>query len=166
MGHTEVILYVQLLGSIIKMTPIHKAIIKTAIVIIGAFVLLSIFVVFFNLDKRIFSSFLFDPDFYQNLSWRYLSLLITIALATVTALLGYKIAKRKNRNAQNWAGLCFLFNIWGVIFLSFLPPVEKYERNGVSPPPVRHKDGGQEKRRVNLPVLHNNGGQASHKNGG
>ena len=141
-----------MLGSIIKMTPIHKAIIKTAIVIIGAFVLLSIFVVFFNLDKRIFSSFLFDPDFYQNLNWRYLSLLITIALATVTALLGYKIAKRKNRNAQNWAGLCFLFNIWGVIFLSFLPPVEEYERNGVmktgtcTTPPERRqarKNGGQ-----------------------
>ena len=127
MGGIEVILYVQLLCPKIEMTLIRKAILKTALVVISAFVLLSIFVVFFNLDKVIFSSFLFDPEFYQNPNWRYLSLLITIAFAAVTGLLGYKIAKSKNRNARNWAGLCFLFNIWGVVFLSFLPPVEEQE---------------------------------------
>lgn len=41
-----------------------------------------------------------------------------------TAFLMYN---RIKRNAKNWAVLCFLFNIWGIIFLSFLPRIDHEE---------------------------------------
>ena len=45
-------------------------------------------------------------------------------MASITGALGYIIAKNKKRNANNWAGICLFFNIWGLIFLAFLPTIE------------------------------------------
>ena len=106
------------------MTPIRKAALKTATVFVGAFVLLIALAEVLGLNHLIFGSVLFNPEFYASPGWLYLSSRITPASATLTGILGYVIAKRKNRNAHNWAGLCFFFNIWGVISLSFLPSSE------------------------------------------
>jgi cytochrome bd-type quinol oxidase subunit 2 len=107
------------------MTSIRKATLKTAVVFISAFVLLVILVEFFNLQKIVSELFLFDPVYYMNPNWRYLSSAVVVAFGSVTGIFGYVMAKRKKRNAPNWAGLCFVFNIWGLIFLSFLPSLEE-----------------------------------------
>ena len=109
------------------MTPFRKAALKTALVFFGAFVFLILLVEIFDFNRIIFNSFLFDRKFYQNPNWRYLQFLLIFGFNGVMGILGYMIAKKKNRNAQNWAGLCFLFSTWGVIFLSFLPLITDEE---------------------------------------
>lgn len=88
------------------MTPIRKAALKTAIVFVSAFVLVTGWVELFNLNHVLFEPFLFKPEFYESPDWLYLPSLIILASANLIAILGYLIAKRKNRNACNWAGLC------------------------------------------------------------
>jgi hypothetical protein len=107
------------------MRPTHTAALKTLLVILSIAVLLDILIQVFELDKIVFESFLFDPAFYGNPKWIFLAFLIVIGSDGVTGMLGYMLAKKKNRNVQYWTGLCFMLNIWGVIFLSFLPPLNK-----------------------------------------
>ena len=110
------------------MTENKKAAIKTFLVFIGLFLLEWLVMKIFDLHRILFKSFLFDREFYGSLFWRLFVLLFTLGFSGIMSLLGYRIARRKHRNAQNWAGLCFLLNIWGVIFLSFLPPIEEDQR--------------------------------------
>jgi len=113
------------------MTEMHKAAIKTLLVFLCLFIVLGIVGNIFDLHRTLFNSFLFDPGFVESTFWTHFILIFSVAFAGFMGLLGYKIAKKKSRNAQNWAGLCFLFNIWGVIFLCFLPTIDKDQRRAV-----------------------------------
>jgi hypothetical protein len=43
----------------------------------------------------------------------------------VFAFIGYRLSKKKRRNQILWTILCFLFNIWAVLILWFLPILGK-----------------------------------------
>lgn len=97
------------------MTPKSKVILKIAITFVILFVILDILMVEFNLREIVFKSSLFSEDY------RYLSFLVPIGVSILTSGVGYLIAKKKNRNKIKWTLLCFIFSIWGVAVLLFLP---------------------------------------------
>ena len=43
--------------------------------------------------------------------------LFLLAVGVITAILGYRLAKRRNREAWLWAVLCFLFPFFVIIIL-------------------------------------------------
>lgn len=93
-----------------------KVISKIVVTFLILFVILDILMVEFNLREVLFESFMFSEDY------RYLTLLIPIGVSVLTSGVGYFMAKKKSRNRKTWALLCFVFNIWGVAALLFLPP--------------------------------------------
>jgi hypothetical protein len=105
--------------------PIKKAALKTAFVFIGAFIVLQGVIIALDLREAI--AFFHEQVVFQNKDWQFFSALFVGVFGVLMGYLGYKIAMKKKRNAKNWAVLCFLFNIWGIVFLSFLPPVDHTE---------------------------------------
>ena len=90
-----------------------KITLKIVLTFFLMFLLLEIAMVVFNFRETVFRSFLFEhPELVS---------LFTIPLASLTAYLGYVLARNKNKNPKKWAILCFFLNIWGLIVLSFLP---------------------------------------------
>lgn len=47
--------------------------------------------------------------------------LITLLLMSLCAALGFLLAKRKGRRSSTWLCVCFLLNVWGLIYLWSLP---------------------------------------------
>jgi glucan phosphoethanolaminetransferase (alkaline phosphatase superfamily) len=107
------------------MSPYSKALLKTILVGIVMFIIMNILMIQFNLRTAVFNSVLFDFDHPNYRLVQIASLAFTIVFGALCAYLGWLLSGRKNRNKGQWAVLCFLLNIWGLIFLIFLPPLEK-----------------------------------------
>lgn len=46
---------------------------------------------------------------------------IFVVLEIVFGILGYNVAKRRNRDKKKWSFLCLFFNLWAFIVLITLP---------------------------------------------
>jgi glucan phosphoethanolaminetransferase (alkaline phosphatase superfamily) len=107
------------------MSPYSKALLKTILVAIAMFIVMNILMVQFNLRAAVFNSVLFDIDHPNYRLVQIASLTLTVLFAVLCAYLGWLLSGKKNRNRGHWAVLCFLLNLWGLIFLIFLPPQEE-----------------------------------------
>ena len=56
--------------------------------------------------------------------------LFVLIIGIISAITGYRLAKRRNREARIWAVLCFLFPVFVIIILCLgvLPPREIKEK--------------------------------------
>ena len=56
--------------------------------------------------------------------------LFVLIIGIISAIIGYRLAKRRNREALIWAVLCFLFPVFVIIILCLgvLPPREIKEK--------------------------------------
>jgi hypothetical protein len=54
-----------------------------------------------------------------------LNLVVMLFVFVVFAFIGYRLSKKKRRNQILWTILCFLFNVWAVLVLWFLPILKK-----------------------------------------
>jgi hypothetical protein len=53
---------------------------------------------------------------------------ITLSLMLLSAALGFVLAKRRRRRPLAWLCVCFLFNVWGLIYLWSLPTMSGQAR--------------------------------------
>lgn len=96
--------------------------IRNIFIIVG--VLLLIVVLFFVSDLRTFIYNYFSGmgvTEYKMSSYRLYNFIAMFFVMIVSALIGRRISKKKKRNQTLWTALCFIFNIWAVIILWFLP---------------------------------------------
>jgi hypothetical protein len=107
------------------MSPYSKALLKTILIAITIFIVMNILMVQLNLRAAVFNSILFDVDHPNYRLVQMISLTLTFLFAALCAYLGWLLAGRRKRDRRHWTVLCFLLNIWGLIFLIFLPPLEK-----------------------------------------
>lgn len=98
-----------------------KIFLKILIILIIAFIFMNILVQIFG-----FPHFLFKPSTFEYL--KYMTILTIMPISILTSYLGYKLAKDKNRDGSKWAVLCFIFNIWGLIYLYFISVLSKSNR--------------------------------------
>ena len=65
------------------------------------------------------------PHFLFNTKVSYfikkISILATLFISFVSSYFGFKLARKRNRNKKKWASICFIFSIWGLMYLYFLP---------------------------------------------
>ncbi len=88
------------------------------ILIIAIFLILLIFSK--QLPALFQNQFLFAPSPLFGLAWfQVFNLIVCLLLFTIFSVLGYKEAKKKNLNPVLWALICFVFNLWGYIFLLY-----------------------------------------------
>jgi cytochrome bd-type quinol oxidase subunit 2 len=102
-------------GSTMKLK--QKIAFKIVLTYIIIFILFETCMSFLNLSEIIFDSFLFRYPELVSLS--------TFLFGGLMSFLGYILSKRKNKDKKKWAILCFIFNIWALIILYFLPSEEK-----------------------------------------
>lgn len=50
---------------------------------------------------------------------------VTMTIMITFAVLGFFLAKRRGRSPRKWMIVCFLLNVWGVIYLWALPNVSR-----------------------------------------
>ena len=60
-----------------------------------------------------------------------INLLVMILLISLSGLMGYHLSKKKGKNKLKWVALCFLFNIWALIVLWFLPETKAKSKGDV-----------------------------------
>jgi len=94
-----------------------KIFFKILIIFVIGFIFLNILVELFG-----FPHFLFKLPTFAYL--KYITVFTMIPISCLTSYLGYKLAKGKNRDKSKWAVLCFIFNVWGLIYLYFMPDAE------------------------------------------
>lgn len=55
--------------------------------------------------------------------------IIKIIIWFIMMIIGYNVAKDKNRNALGWAAWCFCFGIFALLVLAFLKPLPSINSN-------------------------------------
>lgn len=86
--------------------------------------IIAIFIILFFFGKHISALFqnqtLFAPTQLFGLAlFQILNLIFCLLLFSIFSVLGYKKAKQKKLNPVLWALICFVFNLWGYIFLLY-----------------------------------------------
>lgn len=116
-----------------------ERLIKIKFIVVGVLILLV--VLFFMSDFRIHIYNYFSGmglTEFKISTYRFYNLIVMLFVMTFSALIGNRISIRKKRNQTLWTVLCFIFNIWAVIILWFLPVVTnrqiKEVGDGVEPP--------------------------------
>ena len=62
---------------------------------------------------------------YNDKSVWLINLVVMISVMVTSAIIGYRLSIKKKRNQTFWMVLCFIFNIWALIILWFLPVSKK-----------------------------------------
>ncbi|MEW6671623.1 MAG: hypothetical protein AB1427_07960 [Thermodesulfobacteriota bacterium] len=112
---------------IFKVKPELKAALKTALVIIGVFILMNILMRAFHFDQKLINLQGTVLDFTKNPVNKILIVLGIIVFNAISAFIGFSVSKKKNCDANTWSIVCFFTSIWGLIFLTFLPAKEAPE---------------------------------------
>ncbi len=86
--------------------------------------IIAIFIILIFFSKHIQALFqnqlLLAPTPFFGLAWiEFFNLIICISFFSIFSVLGYKKAKQKKLDPVLWAVICFVFNIWGYIFLLY-----------------------------------------------
>ena len=95
---------------------------KIVLIIVG--VVISLFIIFILSDFKttIYNYFSGVSEAgYKMPTYQLLNLMVIFSLMAISAILGNYISKKKKRNQTLWTVLCFIFNIWAVVTLWFLP---------------------------------------------
>jgi hypothetical protein len=87
--------------------------------LIGTLIVVFVYLGFIlsGLDLRVTNYFTSLPT--ERAQW--LGASITVSLMSLSAALGFFLAKRKRRRSLAWLCTCFLLNVWGLIYLWSLP---------------------------------------------
>ena len=109
------------------MTDKRKTIVKVIITFVLFLLFFEFLMVKLKLREAVFHSTTFD-------NYRTTAIFVPIGISVSTALVGYWLAKRKNRSQKKWAILCFFINIWGLVVLYFLPKLRLGRFNDISSP--------------------------------
>jgi hypothetical protein len=65
--------------------------------------------------------------FFGLLWFQIINLIVCILFFSFFSFLGYKKAKQKKLNPTIWALVCFIFNLWGYVFLLYCKSPKKRE---------------------------------------
>ena len=99
-----------------------EKLIKVKFIVVGIFILLVVLFFMSDLRTHIYNYFSgMGLTEYKISSYRLYNLIAMLFVMTFSALIGNRISIRKKRNQMLWTVLCFIFNIWAVIILWFLP---------------------------------------------
>ena len=96
------------------MNSYQKAAVKTFVVFVALFIALVAIVKNTNLKHILYNSDLSKVP-------QEFSIISTFTFGFISACFAYDLAKRKHRKALARAAICFFTNLWGLIYLAFLP---------------------------------------------
>jgi len=96
------------------------------LLVVAILVLLNVVIFFSGLSRILYDFILGIAQGEVKLFWISLfGYAVFIVSTVVFGVLGYNLARKKNRNHIAWTILCLLFNLWSFVLLYFLPPKDR-----------------------------------------